>query len=350
MENEKDTIIFRLSWAKVIRTLPPETQIEVYNAICDYASGEETGKLSPLAEVAFGFIKSDIDRNSDKYAKTCERRREAGRRGNAKRWSEEKADAEPVVSALSADSENRKCDNSDESYRKNRNCDICDNTDTENRNCDICDNSIAKHRKHRYNDNDSDSDNDCDSDSDSDSDNDNENNKKDKSFFCYSLTPNPFEGASEKEKQKNSLTRVFFFRNFRDPTGQAVKFLAFNNTGKRRWAKMDETQRQSCLDLWQPQGADGKPQENDRMNPDDLQWWGEVYSRMAESGAPQAVMLAAVDDAIAMTVRNDGAFYLAVPRAVYEYLERHLDIFKPLLQNALDRKKCRSLHYTFTDK
>lgn len=337
---EKDTIIFRLSWAKVIRMLPAETQIEVYDAIADYASGAETAELSPLAAVAFGFIKADIDRNSDRYVKTCERRREAGRRGNAKRWNTEATDAEPIVSSLTSDEENRNCDNQDSENRKNRNCDICDNEDGKNRNCD---NHIATHRKHRYNDNDSD--NDCDGDSDNDSDSENE---KDKSFSCYSLTPNPFEGASEKEKQKNSLSRVFFFRNVRDPSAQAAKFLAYNNTGKRRWAKMDETERQSCIDLWQPQGADGKPL-GDRSDPDDLRWWGEVWGLMAESGAPPEVMLSAVDDTVEVTVRGDTLF-LHAPQTVYEYIERNLERFKPLLQQALDRRRCRNLNYKITKK
>lgn len=339
--NEKDTIIFRLSWARVIRTLPAEAQIEVYDAIADYASGAETAELSPLAAVAFGFIKGDIDRDGDKYEKTCERRREAGRRGSAKRWNTEAADAEPIASSLSADTENGGGDTKDAKNGKNSNCHNSDAKNGKNSKNSNCHFAINENGKHSYNDCY------CYSDSDSDCDNDSEN-EKDKSFSCYSLTPNPFEGASEKEKQKNSLSRVFFFRNFRDPSAQAAKFLAYNNTGKRRWAKMDETERQSCIDLWQPQGADGKPL-GDRSDPDDLRWWGEVWGLMAESGAPPEVMLSAVDDTVGVTVRGDTLF-LHAPQTVYEYIERNLERFKPLLQRALDRRRCRNLNYKITKK
>ena len=78
---ERDTFVFYKDWSNVIRDLPREVQLEVYQAIAEYAIYGNLIELKPLAKVAFGFVKQTIDRDTQKYISIKEKRKEAGAKG-----------------------------------------------------------------------------------------------------------------------------------------------------------------------------------------------------------------------------------------------------------------------------
>lgn len=78
---ERDTFVFYKDWLNVIRDLPSEVQLEVYQAIAEYAIHGNLIELKPLAKVAFGFVKQTIDRDTQKYVSIKEKRKEAGAKG-----------------------------------------------------------------------------------------------------------------------------------------------------------------------------------------------------------------------------------------------------------------------------
>lgn len=75
------SIIFNLEWYEVLQEYPPEVRLEVYEAIMRYASSGTLPDLKPLANMAFSFIRKEMDYNRQKYEATCEKRRESGRKG-----------------------------------------------------------------------------------------------------------------------------------------------------------------------------------------------------------------------------------------------------------------------------
>ena len=78
---ERETFVFYKDWLNVIRDLPSEVQLEVYQAIAEYAIYGNLIELKPLAKVAFGFVKQTIDRDTQKYISIKEKRKEAGAKG-----------------------------------------------------------------------------------------------------------------------------------------------------------------------------------------------------------------------------------------------------------------------------
>ena len=78
---ERETFVFYKDWLNVIRDLPSEVQLEVYQAITEYAIYGNLIELKPLAKVAFGFVKQTIDRDTQKYISIKEKRKEAGAKG-----------------------------------------------------------------------------------------------------------------------------------------------------------------------------------------------------------------------------------------------------------------------------
>lgn len=86
--SRKKTFVFNLEWCEILEGYEEKVQLEVYDAVFKYV---ETGivpkELKPLARMAFTFIKREIDYNEEKYNKTIESRRSAGRKGAERRWS-----------------------------------------------------------------------------------------------------------------------------------------------------------------------------------------------------------------------------------------------------------------------
>lgn len=74
---KKETFIFYKDWANVLNDLPDTIQLEIYQAITAYAFGTTPKELSPLASVAFAFIKQTIDRDIEKYLSVSQARSQA---------------------------------------------------------------------------------------------------------------------------------------------------------------------------------------------------------------------------------------------------------------------------------
>lgn len=80
----RDTFIFYRDWLNALNDMPDNIQLEVYKSIAKYALDGTLAELSPLAKIAFSFVKPQIDRDIDKYNKVVERNRANGKRGGRK--------------------------------------------------------------------------------------------------------------------------------------------------------------------------------------------------------------------------------------------------------------------------
>ena len=62
---EKSGFTFLFSWAEIVGGLPAEVRLELYDAIIKYARTGTVSELKPMARLAFGFIRKDIDDRAD---------------------------------------------------------------------------------------------------------------------------------------------------------------------------------------------------------------------------------------------------------------------------------------------
>ena len=85
-EQQRKSFVFYFEWAEVLSGFPTEVRYEVYDAIIRYAQSGTLTELKPLANMAFSFIKNDIDRDFDKFLKTSEGRSKAGKIGASRKW------------------------------------------------------------------------------------------------------------------------------------------------------------------------------------------------------------------------------------------------------------------------
>jgi len=85
-KKRKDTFVFRVAWQEVLLGYPPEVRLEVYDAIVEYVASGTPPQLKPLANMAFSFIRRDIDSDNRRYDEVVSKKREAGRKGMASRW------------------------------------------------------------------------------------------------------------------------------------------------------------------------------------------------------------------------------------------------------------------------
>lgn len=87
---ERTTIVFNLNWKKAIQGYSADIRLEIYEAVFEYASTGTIPELSPLAAMAFEFIRFEIEHNNEKFDKKIEARKIAGRKGGYKKATNSK--------------------------------------------------------------------------------------------------------------------------------------------------------------------------------------------------------------------------------------------------------------------
>lgn len=76
----KNSFVLYTDYKQHIDLLSTEEKAQLLDAIFDYAEGKKV-ELEGAAMMAFSFIKAQLDRDGEKYEKTCEARKEAGSKG-----------------------------------------------------------------------------------------------------------------------------------------------------------------------------------------------------------------------------------------------------------------------------
>ena len=83
------SFILYTDWEKLVKRLSLEERGKLITAVFDYAKGNTTDvTLSGEADMLLEVITMAIDRDKDKYEDIVEKRREAGKLGNLKRWGD----------------------------------------------------------------------------------------------------------------------------------------------------------------------------------------------------------------------------------------------------------------------
>jgi uncharacterized phage protein (TIGR02220 family) len=77
----KNSFVLYTSYQEQIDLLSMEQRGVLLTAVMAYNTGEELPEMDGMTKMAFSFIKSDLDRDAEKYEKTCQARREAGKQG-----------------------------------------------------------------------------------------------------------------------------------------------------------------------------------------------------------------------------------------------------------------------------
>lgn len=74
---EREKFVFHKSWADAIKDLPKDIKLEVYEAIIEYGLTGTERDLKPMVKLAFGFVKTNIDKDRQ----ISEARSFAGKKG-----------------------------------------------------------------------------------------------------------------------------------------------------------------------------------------------------------------------------------------------------------------------------
>lgn len=130
----------------------------------------------------------------------------------------------------------------------------------------------------------------------------------------------------EEEKEEDVfLLSSIFFKNWAAPNEEYRKFVAFNHTGNRKWDEWSFAERKAALELWKQ-----KPTQKPRMQASHLRFWKRIFETLQQLGAPADIRLDALADDIAIdTPNNDSLLISCHSQRLRDYIERHLDAFKP---------------------
>ena len=156
------------------------------------------------------------------------------------------------------------------------------------------------------------------------------------SSFSSPSSPSPSVEVelSEDEEQQEEILENFFFRNWASPNKEYERFIAFNNTDTRCWAKMDRTQRQSAVVLWKQ-----KPEQPPRFTQPMLLFWSKIYGVMIDNNAPHQTLIHALSDNIRF-IEKDNEATIYCPEDVRDFIEGNMENgFRSAIQTFLFRPR-----------
>lgn len=111
---ERKSFVFYKDWKDAISDLPDDIRLEIYESIIEYAVSGAFQGLKPMAKIAFNFIKTDLDRDIEKYQKVINRNKE----NIGKRWSKENTKNTSGISGKTENTKNTDNDNDNDNVSK----------------------------------------------------------------------------------------------------------------------------------------------------------------------------------------------------------------------------------------
>ena len=133
---EKKSFVLYCDYRKHFSLLPPEERGHLIMAIFDYVENGAEPFLDGMAMMAFSFIRSQLDRDIEKYRETCRRRAEAGRAGGLAKTANAKQSQANASNAKQSQANLADTDNDNENENENENENDNEN-DNENGNVNV---------------------------------------------------------------------------------------------------------------------------------------------------------------------------------------------------------------------
>ena len=107
----KDSFVLYTKYLDNIQALSMEQRGMLFTSLMLYASGQEPEEMDPVTSMAFSFIKSQMDKDIEKYNETCAKRSEAGKLGGRPKNQEKKKKANGFYENQKKQGKAKKADN-----------------------------------------------------------------------------------------------------------------------------------------------------------------------------------------------------------------------------------------------
>lgn len=85
---DKNSFLMYLDYEEQFNLLTDEQAGQLIKAIIKYEKTGEITELDGMTKMAFSFIKTQLDRDREKWKEEKQKRSEAGKRGMANRWKD----------------------------------------------------------------------------------------------------------------------------------------------------------------------------------------------------------------------------------------------------------------------
>ena len=272
----------------------------LFTAIYAYELGEELPEMDPLTAMCFGFIKSSLDANAEKYESRCEINRENGGKGGRPRNNRTVLEENQKNRMVSKETE--WLSEKPNGFQNNRTV-LDENDENPNETIGFSENPI-----------------DIDIDSDSEFD---------------SVSESDSRGAAERER----FFEIFFFMNFQNPLSEVDRFV--NHYSANGWCRANSTtpvkDRIALARSWSQANKDAPP----RFPPEFLSHWQEVYAEAKKRNADSARIMLTHLEAVEITPH---AIRLHCLRRLQDLIEGNRAFFKPQMMDRFYPN--RKLFYT----
>lgn len=129
MAEKKNSFVMYTDYMEQISMLKREQRGDLFTAIMAYADNSELPDMDDVTRMAFCFIRSQMNRDKNKYLDTIEKRREAGKQGGRPKASGFDDKAKKANGFSEKQTEAKKADNVNENDNVNVNVNVNENED-----------------------------------------------------------------------------------------------------------------------------------------------------------------------------------------------------------------------------
>ena len=168
-----------------------------------------------------------------------------------------------------------------------------------------------------------------------------EKKRKNYSSSLSSSFSSEAEEESVEEKQQEEFLSEMFFKNWASPCKELQKFIDFNNTGGRLWAKMSPPERESAFRLWEQ-----KPAKPPRFRPDELSVLQRLYSSLKERNAAKSLVFAMLDDGVRV-VKGQELMKVVVPKILYDHITENREAYEATFNDIRAEQKLKTIRLEY---
>ena len=120
-QENKGSFVLYFDYRKHLDFLTDEECGKLFKALMDYGETRKEPELEGAARMAFSFIACQMDRDAEKYAETCRKRSESGKKGGRPKKSDSDDKAKKAKGFSEKQSEAKKPDNDNDNENDNDN-------------------------------------------------------------------------------------------------------------------------------------------------------------------------------------------------------------------------------------
>ena len=156
-----------------------------------------------------------------------------------------------------------------------------------------------------------------------------------------------FLTAKGKSVDGTTLAYMMLERNMSNAEKELEKLIAYNEVQGRKWEDMTQAQRIAAAQLWSPRTEVAK---NPRFSDTFRAFWQFIITQSRAFDRYEEMLPEMLSDKVKEGKKRGDTYILSTTDNMANWIEDHVDTFKPAVKSLLKQMGCKTFDYEIIDK